>query len=117
MPGPVERLDEVFEMLGVEPEEECEGVDGLISEHEDFVGMDPSQEVLNVHNLIAAQKTEHYEIAAYGNLALLADRLGESEVGDMLHATLEEEEAALDTLASITDGLDYEAVQEPGAAD
>lgn len=110
--GHVERLDQVFEMLDQQPEtEECEGIEGLLKEHEDFVGQDLDQEVLNVHNLVAAQKTEHYEIAAYGNLALIADRLGMDEVGDLLHQNLEEEEAALDKLASLTEDFDYGKVR------
>lgn len=111
--GHVERLDQVFEMLDQQPEqEECEGIEGLINEHEDFLEEDPDQEVLNVHNLVAAQKTEHYEIAAYGNLALIADRLGMDDAGDLLHQNLEEEEATLDKLASLTEDFDYESVVE-----
>jgi ferritin-like metal-binding protein YciE len=59
-----------------------------------LVGMGPDQDVQDLHNLVAAQKTEHYEIAAYGNLAVIADRLGEGEIGDLLHETLEEESRA-----------------------
>ncbi len=116
--GHIERLDQVFEMLEKEPEkEECEGIEGLIKEHEDFLSEDPSEKVLDVHNLIAAQKTEHYEIAAYGNLALIADRLGMDEAGDLLHENLEEEQDALEKLASLTDEFDYERVIESSAAD
>jgi ferritin-like metal-binding protein YciE len=105
-------------MLDQEPdEEECEGIGGLIEEHEEFVRMDPDETLLDVHNLVAAQKTEHYEIAAYGNLALIADRLGMGEAGNLLHENLEEEEAALNRLASLTDTFDYDRVVESTAAD
>lgn len=70
-----------------------------------------------MHNLVAAQKTEHYEIAVYGNLALIADRLGLDEAGDLLHQSLEEEKAALDRLASLTEEFDYGKVSESPAAD
>jgi len=115
--GHIDRLDEVFRMLDTEPEvEECEGIEGLIEEHETFVDEeDPDQELLDLHNLIAGQKTEHYEIAAYGNLALLADRLGMDEAGDLLHETLEEEEAALDELAGFVDDYEYDRVTETAA--
>jgi ferritin-like metal-binding protein YciE len=107
--GHVDRLDQVFEKLGQEPErEECEGIEGLITEHEEFLEMDSDQDVLDLHNLVAAQKTEHYEIAAYGNLAVIADRLGEDEIGDILHETLEEEEAALDKVATLTEEFDIQ---------
>ncbi|WP_135365095.1 YciE/YciF ferroxidase family protein [Halosimplex halophilum] len=109
--GHIDRLEEVFEMLGQEPEEEeCEGIQGLIEEHQELVEMDPDPEVLDVANLTAAQKTEHYEIAAYGNLALLADRLGMDEAGDILHENLEEEEAALEKLKDLTSEYDYEPI-------
>ena len=116
--GHIDRLEQVFEMLDMEPEsEECEGIEGLITEHEDFVDEDPDQEVLNLHNLVAAQKTEHYEIAAYGNLALIADRLGMDDAGDLLHENLEEEEAALDKLSTRVDEFDFEQVLDSASAD
>lgn len=115
--GHIDRLDDVFEMLDMEPEtEECEGIEGLIEEHKTFVDEEePDQELLNLHNLVAGQKTEHYEIAAYGNLALLADRLGMDEAGDLLHENLEEEQAALDKLSGFVDDYDYGKVTETGA--
>ena len=109
--GHVDRLEEVFDMIGEPPEkEECEGIKGLVKEHDEFAGQDPSQEVLDVFDLTAAQKTEHYEIAAYGNLALLADRLGMDEAGDLLHQNLEEEEAALEKLSKLTENYDYDQI-------
>jgi len=115
--GHIDRLDEVFQELDMEPEtEECDGIEGLLKEHETFVEEeDPSQEVLTLHNLIAGQKTEHYEIAAYGNLALLAERLEMDEVGDLLHENLEEEKAALEKLSGFVDDYDYEQVMETAA--
>jgi len=116
--GHIERLDQVFEMLGEQPErEECEGIEGLITEQEEFLDMDPDQQLLDLHNLVAAQKTEHYEIAAYGNMAVIADRLGESDAADLLHQNLEEEKAALEKLAGLTEEFGYDAVRESTAAD
>jgi ferritin-like metal-binding protein YciE len=114
----IDRLEQVFDIVGHEPErEECEGIEGLIKEHEEFAGEDPEQHVLDLHNLVAAQKTEHYEITAYGNLALFADRLGYDEAGDIFHQTLEEEEAALDELTDLVEQYDYEEHVESTAAD
>lgn len=108
----VERLEQVFEMIGEPPEqEECEGIQGLIQEHEEFLEQDPDQEILNVHNVTAAEKTEHYEIAAYGNLAFLADRLGMDEAGDLLHENLEEEKETLDKLKTLTEDYDYDQIE------
>lgn len=109
----VERLEEVFDMIGEPPEkEECEGIQGLVEEHDQFLDEDPDQAVIDLFNLTAAQKTEHYEIAAYGNLAMQADRLGMSEAGDILHENLEEEEAALEKLVDLTEGFDFDRLAE-----
>ena len=109
--GHIDRLEEVFEMIGEPPEkEECEAIEGLIEEHDEFLEMDPDEKILALFNLTAAQKTEHYEIAAYGNLALIADRLDMDEAGDILHQNLEEEEAALEKLKDLTEGFEFETV-------
>lgn len=114
--GHIENLEKVFEKLDMEPEkEECEAIEGLLKEHQGFVDEDPDQKLLDLHNLIAAQKTEHYEIASYGNLALLADRLDMDEAGDLLHENLEEEEDALDSLSTLVEEYDYEELTEATA--
>lgn len=107
----VERLEEVFDLIGEPPEkEECEAIEGLAKEHESFLEEDPDQEILDLHNVNAAEKTEHYEIAAYGNLAFLADQLGHDEAADLLGQNLEEEQAALEKLKDLTESYDYEQV-------
>ncbi|TMT80312.1 ferritin-like domain-containing protein [Haloterrigena sp. H1] len=109
--GHIDRLEEVFEMFGEPPEkEECEGIEGLIEEHEEFTSMDPSQEVMDYHNMAAAEKTEHYEIAAYGNLIPLADQLGMDEAADLLEQNLREEQDALDELKELTETFEMDAI-------
>ncbi len=109
----VERLEQIFDSLGVEiGDEECEATKGLVKEHEDFSEKNPEQAELEMFDLIAAQKTEHYEIASYGNLAKMADQLGMDEVGDLLHQTLEEEEETLDKLVDLTEDFDYSRLQQ-----
>jgi len=108
----VDRLEEVFEMVDEPPEEEeCEGIQGLVEEHEEFLDMDPSQEVLDVFNLTSAQKTEHYEISAYENLVVLANQLGMEDAADLLHQNLREEEQTLEDLQELTQQFDYETVE------
>ena len=109
--GHVERLEQVFDMVGEPPEEEeCEGIQGLLTEQEEFADEDPDQEVLNLFNLAAAQKTEHYEIAAYGNITLLASQLGLDEAADLLEENLREEEDALEELSQLTENYDFDSV-------
>ncbi|ELZ02059.1 MULTISPECIES: ferritin-like domain-containing protein [Natrialba] len=107
----IDRLEEVFEMFGEPPEkEECEGIKGLIEEYEEFASMDPSQEVMDFHSMAAAEKTEHYEIAAYGNLIPLADQLGMDDAADLLEENLREEQAALDELKELTESYEMDAI-------
>jgi len=110
--GQIDRLERVFDEIGESPsKEECEGIQGLVREHEELTSMEPSPEILNVANTMSAEKTEHYEIAAYGNLTKLADRMGLDEAPDLLGQNLEEEKRMLDRLEDLSDEYDYDAIQ------
>jgi ferritin-like metal-binding protein YciE len=52
----------------------------------------------------AAQKVEHYEIATYGTLAALAEKLGESAAQKLLLDTLKEEKTADEKLTLLAQG-------------
>ena len=104
----VERLEQVFEQLGQEPEAaEDPIVEGMIEAHEEFVEKDPSDAALNRFNIAAGQKSEHYEIAAYGNLIPLADQSGYDEAADLLEQNMREEQDALDELSQLGENFDY----------
>jgi ferritin-like metal-binding protein YciE len=67
----VARLDQVFKMLGQEPQGvKCPAIDGLISEADEIAGEVADKEILDAAIVGAAQSVEHYEIARH------ADRLG-----------------------------------------
>ena len=105
--GHIKRLDQVFKSLGEKPKgETCPGIDGLLKEKKAFAKEKPSDEILNVYNLGAAQKAERYEITAYENLIEMADALGQSAIVTQLEANLQEEEAALQKLKSLAEGVD-----------
>lgn len=107
----LDRVEQVFEMMGEPPEEEtCEGMDGLLEEQREFMAMDPDQAAADLFTLVAIQKTEHYEIAAYGNLALLAHRLDMDDAAQLLHDNLEEEQHFLEDLKRIADEYDFTAI-------
>ena len=77
----VERLESVFKTCGLEPERvKCAGMAGLISEGSDVVSAKGDQAAIDAALIGAAQRVEHYEIAAYGTLRTFANRLGESMV-------------------------------------
>jgi ferritin-like metal-binding protein YciE len=109
----VNRLEDVFEHIGKEPQTKTEQVvDALIDEHEQFAGENDG-EVLDRYNIAAGQKTEHYEIAAYGNVTSLAGKLGHEEAADLLEETLREEKDALEELSQAGEQFD----QQQAAAD
>jgi ferritin-like metal-binding protein YciE len=106
----VNRLEDVFEELGEEPQtKEEQVVDALIDEHEQFA-QENDGETLDRYNIAAGQKTEHYEIAAYGNVTSLADKLGHQEAADLLEENLREEQSARDELSQVGEQFDEQYV-------
>jgi ferritin-like metal-binding protein YciE len=88
----IERLDEIFEALGVSSKgEKCKGMEGLLAEGSKMMEEDASPEVLDAALIGAAQKVEHYEISSYGTLRTFAELLGEDEAARLLQETLDEE--------------------------
>jgi ferritin-like metal-binding protein YciE len=90
--GQVERLEQVFELLGVPARgKKCEAMEGLIEEGASLLEEDADSDVLDAGIIAAAQKVEHYEIASYGTLCTWARQLGLEDAADLLGETLEEE--------------------------
>jgi len=105
--GQIKRLERIFKSLGQKPEAEtCPGIEGLIKEKKVFMREKPSEELLEFYNIGAAQKTERYEITAYESLIDMADKLGMSNAVELLEATLQEEEGALNKLKMIASEFD-----------
>lgn len=107
----VDRIEQVFDHIGEEPQSrEEQVVDALIDEHEQFA-QDNDGDVLDRYNISAGQKTEHYEIAAYGNVTSLAEELDYSEAADLLEENLREEQNALEELTEVGEQFDQEHIQ------
>ena len=100
----VANVEAAFEAIGEKPKaEKCPGIEGLKTEHDEFVkDEDPSSDVLDMFLTGAGARTEHYEIAAYTGLVTMADALGEKDAAKLLRANLEQETAALDKLTTIS---------------
>jgi ferritin-like metal-binding protein YciE len=91
----VKRLEQVFQMHGVEPKAvDCPAIDGIIEECEEVAGEVADKEVLDATLAAAAQAVEHYEIARYGTLIAWAKRLGRNDCASVLVKNLDEEKAA-----------------------
>ncbi|MDY0884521.1 ferritin-like domain-containing protein [Dongia soli] len=90
--GQIERLEQVFEMLGKRPQgKTCDAIDGMIAEGEQVIAEYEGSDAVDAGLLAAAQAVEHYEISRYGTLKVWAKTLGMNEAGTLLDETLEEE--------------------------
>lgn len=93
--GQVERLEEIFALLDKAPRaEHCQAMEGLIAEGADLLDAEGDEQVKDAALIGAAQKVEHYEIAAYGTARALAELLGLDRAVDLLQQTLDEEKQA-----------------------
>jgi ferritin-like metal-binding protein YciE len=100
----VARLEEVFEHLGERVRAKtCPGMAGIVEEGSDMLGEDFEEEVMDAAIIAAAQRAEHYEMAAYGTAAAWAKALGMGEVADLLTETLEEEKSADEKLSRLAE--------------
>lgn len=101
----VRRLEEIFEGLKVSPKrKKCKGMEGLLEEGGDMLKKDADEAVLDAGIISAAQRVEHYEIAAYGTLRTYAETLGEKKAAKLLQQTLQEEKDADVKLTKLAEG-------------
>ena len=111
--GQIKRLEKIYKLLGQKPEAStCPGVEGLIKEKKLFMRERPSDELLEFYNVGAAQKVERYEITAYETLIDMAEKLGLSDVVELLEQNLQEEEMALNKLKAIASEFDVAEEEE-----
>jgi ferritin-like metal-binding protein YciE len=102
--GQIRRLEQVFKLLGKEPQGvDCPATDGLIDEAEDVAGDIDDKQVLDAALIGAAQAVEHYEIARYGTLMAWAKTLGHQEAIRLLKQNLDEEKAADEKLSKLAE--------------
>jgi ferritin-like metal-binding protein YciE len=100
----VERLKQACQMLGIDPEgETCEAMEGLVEEGEQIMDEIDQGPVLDAALIAAAQKVEHYEIAAYGTLCTMLKAMGETRAAELLHQTLEEEKQTDELLTGLAE--------------
>jgi ferritin-like metal-binding protein YciE len=103
--GHLERIDDVIATSGVaKTGEVCAGMKGLIEEGSKVVQASGDPIAKDAALIAAAQRVEHYEIAAYGTAATLANQLDLDDAADVLGQTLDEEENADKLLTKIATG-------------
>jgi ferritin-like metal-binding protein YciE len=88
----IERLDQVFEIIGEKATgEKCKAMEGIIREAEDMLDEKANKSVMDAALIASAQRVEHYEIAGYGTVCTYAKQLGMKDVMDLLQMNLSEE--------------------------
>ncbi len=111
--GHVERLEQVFELLD-EPVKgkPCKAMKGLVEEGAEAIEENDAGLIRDAQLIGAAQRVEHYEIAAYGTVRALAELLGHDDVVALLKQTLDEEGATDKKLTSISKEVNRAALNE-----
>ncbi len=106
--GHVDRLEQVCESLDFSPKGKvCAAMKGLIEEGKEVLEEDGNDDVVDAALIAAAQRVEHYEMAAYGTVKTLATLLGHEDVAKLLDETLGEEKAADEKLTEVAETAVY----------
>jgi ferritin-like metal-binding protein YciE len=109
----VERLDQIGQALDIKlTGKKCKGMEGLIEEGKELMEEDFDDNAIDAGLIGAAQKVEHYEIAAYGTARTHAEMLGYTKAAKLLQQTLDEEGATDKKLTQLADSIiNVEAAQ------
>jgi ferritin-like metal-binding protein YciE len=101
----VKRLDAIGQELDIKlTGKKCHAMEGLVEEGKEVLEEDGRAAVIDTALIGAAQRVEHYEIAAYGTARAMAQTLGHSKAAKLLEETLDEEGAADKKLTGIAEG-------------
>jgi ferritin-like metal-binding protein YciE len=102
--GQIERLEQVFEMIGKQPRgKQCQAILGIIEEASEIIEDFRDSQALDAGLLAAAQAVEHYEISRYGTLRSWAQRMGLKDAVPLLEETLNEEKETDSILSELAE--------------
>jgi ferritin-like metal-binding protein YciE len=102
--GHVDRLQKIGEELGIKlTGKKCKAMEGLVEEGKEVLEEDGQSPIIDAALIGAAQRVEHYEMAAYGTIRAMANELGHASVVKLLQTTLNEEAAADKKLTAIAE--------------
>ncbi|HXM90054.1 MAG TPA: ferritin-like domain-containing protein [Candidatus Dormibacteraeota bacterium] len=111
--GHVQRLEQIFKEMGEKPSgKKCKGMEGLVAEGQEMMEEDFEDDVMDAALISAAQRVEHYEIAAYGTVRTYAELLGEDTAAQLLEQTLEEEKETDQKLTDMAGEINVKALGE-----
>jgi ferritin-like metal-binding protein YciE len=102
----VQRLEQIGGQLGKALSgHKCKGMEGLLEEGADLISEEADDTVRDAGLIGAAQRVEHYEMAAYGTAKALATQLGFDEAVELLEETLGEEKATDAKLSELAESV------------
>jgi ferritin-like metal-binding protein YciE len=112
------RLEQALSALG-EPVKgkKCKGMAGIVEEGGNTISEDFEGALMDAALISAAQRVEHYEIAAYGAVHAYAKLMGESEAASLLQQTLDEEKDTNQKLTELSEEINSEALRGEAGAD
>jgi len=111
--GQVRRLEQAFELLGIPAKgKKCDGMAGLLEEGRKVTEAEAETAVMDAALIAAAQKVEHYEIAAYGCVCTYAELLGYDQVHELLGQNLDEEETTDQKLTVLAENVINQGAEE-----
>jgi ferritin-like metal-binding protein YciE len=111
--GHVQRLEQIFESLDESPKgKKCLGMEGLVKEGGEVMNEDFEEAVMDAALIGAAQRVEHYEMAAYGTAREFANLLGQSKHASLLEETLQEEKETDEKLTMLAKEINSQANSE-----
>lgn len=114
----IKNLEQVFETLGEKPQRTaCYGAQGIVEEQEKFEKKEsPAPEILQLFNVGAGIKSEHYEVCSYTDLVEMAQAMGQNEVVKLLQDNLHQEEETAQKLEEISQQLTQQHVKQAATA-
>lgn len=115
--GQIERIDGIVEDLDIRLKRiKCQGMEGLVDEAREIIETVPRGALRDAALIAGAQKAEHYEIASYGTLCVLARQIGHEDAAKRLDQTLQEEKATDQKLTQLAEqgGVNQQASQQGG---
>jgi|ERR1051326_5897682 ferritin-like metal-binding protein YciE len=112
----VSRLERIFEQLDEKPSgQSCDAMKGLIKEGDKITSNVDASPLRDAGLIGAANRVEHYEMAAYGTARTFAEMLGYDDAAQLLEQTLEEEKEADRKLTEIAEQMVNENALQVGA--
>lgn len=113
--GHVARLEKAFAALGETARgKTCHAMQGLVEEGAEAIDLDAPDAIRDAALIGAAQRVEHYEMAAYGTARAFAEILGETKVAALLQQTLDEEGDTNKQLTALAETVNQEALNAGG---